>query len=431
MRTVGHESAVNAARAATRSFPRKSDVRTQSLVLCVCLTAITLVNLSTRGPVDRAGQIKGADFIGFYVLGSVARGAAVARLYDPTTERQAQVRLIPEAHEVQYLPVYGPQVYLFFSPFARWPFERALLIWTMISALIYGVCCAVVWRSCASLREDWPTVAIVAAANPAFFNLMLHGQSSALALAFITAAYCALKSGKPFLGGLAIGMLAYKPQLGIVAAAVFVIDREWRIAAGAIVAASAQLGVAWAYFGTELMKSYWQAMLWLRQVNQLLAIKPYQMHSLSEFWTLLLSYNAAAGTMYVISAILTIALSAIVWRSAAPLSLRYSMLLLGTALVSPHLYVYDLVILAPAFLLITDWTLVHADNRFARPMQLLVYLCYALPLIGVAAQFTHVQLSVVAMGALCVVIARAALRSAGSGGDDTAAVGYAVKMSPG
>ena len=413
------------------SFPSKSDVRTHSTVLCVCLAAIAFVSLSTPGPLDRSGQIKGTDFIGFYVLGAITREPIVRSLYDPATERETQIRLVPGSQGVQYLPVYGPQVYLFFSPFARWPYERALVIWTIISALLYGVCCAVVWRSCSTLREDWPTVAVVAAANPAFFNLMLHGQSSALALAFITAAYCALKGGKPFLAGLAIGMLAYKPQLGIVAAAVFVINREWRVAAGAIVAASAQLGVAWAYFGTELMKSYWQAMLWLRQVNQLLAIKPYQMHSLSEFWTLLLSYNAVAGTMYVISAILVIALSAVVWRSAAPLSLRYSMLLLATALVSPHLYVYDLVILAPAFLLITDWTLAHADNRFARPMQLLVYLCYALPLIGVAAQFTHVQLSVVAMGALCVVIARAALRSAGSGGNDTVAVGPAVKMSPG
>jgi len=35
------------------------------------------------------------------------------------------------------------------------------------------------------------------------------------------------------------------------------------------------------------------------------------------------------------------------------------------------------------------------------------------------------------MGALCVVIALAALRSAGSGGNDTVAVGPAVKMSPG
>ena len=145
------------------SFPSKSDVRTHSTVLCVCLAAIAFVSLSTPGPLDRSGQIKGTDFIGFYVLGAITREPIVRSLYDPATERETQIRLVPGSQGVQYLPVYGPQVYLFFSPFARWPYERALVIWTIISALLYGVCCAVVWRSCSTLREDWPTVAVVAA----------------------------------------------------------------------------------------------------------------------------------------------------------------------------------------------------------------------------------------------------------------------------
>ena len=306
-------------------------------------------------------------------------------------------------------------MYLFFSPLARWSYQTALFVWTTISALMYGVCCAIVWRNCPRIRHDWSTVVVAAAASPAFFNLLLHGQTSALALACLTGGYIALEKRKPFLAGLALGMLVYKPQLGIVAAAVFVLGCEWRVVAGAIAAGAAQLSAAWMYFGTEGMKAYGRALLSIGRVNDLLAIKAYQMHSLSAFWQLLLPFDTVAFIMYVVSALAVATLAVTAWRSRAPLSLRYSLLLLATALVSPHLYVYDLVILAPAFLLITDWTLAHSDDRLTPGIQRLLYLSYALPLIGAATKLTHVQLSVVAMAILSVMVARAARQNSSEG----------------
>jgi hypothetical protein len=84
--------------------------------------------------------------------------------------------------------------------------------------------------------------------------------------------------------------------------------------------------------------------------------------------------------------------------------LRFSALLLATALVSPHLTVYDLVILAPAFLLLADW----ADKKWSSVPWLgwLLFLTYLLPLAGPAARWTHLQLSVLAMTALLWVIYR-------------------------
>jgi hypothetical protein len=78
--------------------------------------------------------------------------------------------------------------------------------------------------------------------------------------------------------------------------------------------------------------------------------------------------------------------------------------------VNPHLYVYDLVILAPAFILIADWTLSHSRDVLAKPMQQALYFSYALPLVGVTAPFTHVQASVVAMCALSGMLGVVALR---------------------
>jgi hypothetical protein len=94
--------------------------------------------------------------------------------------------------------------------------------------------------------------------------------------------------------------------------------------------------------------------------------------------------------------------------------LRYSFLLLATVLVSPHLYVYDLVILVPALLLSVDWSFRHSDDALAKPVQRAVYFSYLLPLVGVAAQLTRVQLSVIAMASLTATLGLVAMRHTGA-----------------
>jgi hypothetical protein len=89
-----------------------------------------------------------------------------------------------------------------------------------------------------------------------------------------------------------------------------------------------------------------------------------------------------------------------------PLGLRYSCLLLASVLLAPHLIVYDLAILAPAFLLLTDWTLSPQPGA-APGLKIVLYLMYLSPLVGPLARWTHVQISVVLMCVLLYMIWRA------------------------
>jgi hypothetical protein len=86
-------------------------------------------------------------------------------------------------------------------------------------------------------------------------------------------------------------------------------------------------------------------------------------------------------------------------------------MLFATVLVSPHLTVYDLVILAPAILLLSDWVIDKTDYKMAT----LLYLVYALPLLGLLTRYTRVQLSVIAMAALVYVIWRTSEKCSESG----------------
>jgi hypothetical protein len=139
--------------------------------------------------------------------------------------------------------------------------------------------------------------------------------------------------------------------------------------------------------------------------NRLSMLEPriYQTHSLRTFWIMLMPWPSVSLALYLMTALLVLAVTIACWRSCAPLRLRYSALLLATVLLAPHLTVYDLVILAPAFLLLCDWMITPPDYRFTptlKLLQLLLYLAFALPLFGPLARWTHFQLSVPVMAAL-------------------------------
>ena len=87
-------------------------------------------------------------------------------------------------------------------------------------------------------------MAILAAGSPAFFTLIRYAQLSGLSLLLLSLALVALVRDRRFLAGVVIGLMVFKPQLGVVIALVMILAGEWRIVAGAALAASAELAGA-------------------------------------------------------------------------------------------------------------------------------------------------------------------------------------------
>jgi hypothetical protein len=377
-------------------------LRRHGLILALCLWSVYLWNMATPGLLDRVGNLKGTDFLHFYTLGSLALTHRGADLYNMKAQSQLAAERVPAAAGIRYLPLYPPQLSIFFAPFARLSYPCALTLWLTLSSLIYGVCCYALWRACPNLRKHKLTVVILALAFPAFWHLIAWGQTSALALACFTVGFLALRAQREFLAGLALGCLIFKPQLALAAGLVFVITLNWKIIAGALLSAATQLTAAWLYYGPGPLRDWMHTMLNAPSLLPLLEPRPYQTHSLRTFWTMLVSWPAASLALYLITALLISALTVACWRSRLSLSLsmRYSALLLATVLLAPHLTVYDLVILAPAFLLLSDWIVSQPGHSATLPFKFLLYLAFVLPLLGPLARWTHFQLSVPVMAAL-------------------------------
>jgi alpha-1,2-mannosyltransferase len=380
-------------------------VRGHAALLGLVVWGLYAINIATPGLRDRVGQLKGADFLHFYVLGNIARMHDSSMLYDAPRQAALAHQLIRQDPGEAFLPVYGPQFSLLFLPLAGLPYGWAAAAWMLGSALVYGICCWLVLRVCPNLRDDRTTVFILAAAFPGFFYMVASGQNSALALIAFTTAFFCFRAERPLLAGMALGLLAYKPQFGVMAAVVFVLTMEWRVIAGAMITGAGQLAAGALYYGRASLDQYFKG---LTQINQnAVALEPHadRMHSLRAFWRLLLPWPGGAFVLYGATALVVAVVTVWCWKSKAPLQLRYAVFLLGSVLVDPHLTDYDLVILVPALLFIGDSILLSPESTERDAARLLTYAAYFLPLFGPLLKAVHLQLSVPAYAALFLVVA--------------------------
>src|SRR5215475_5903620 len=282
-------------------------LRVHALLLALTMWGIYIWTIATPTFRDRNGNFRGTDFLHLYTLGSLAAAGRGGELYDEQAQALLAAQRVPEAAGIRYLPLYPPQVSILFAPLAFLSYGWALAVWWVSTGLIYGACCYWIWRACPALDDFGWTVALIALAFPAFFNLIAWGQTSALALACFTVAFPLLGDRREFAAGLALGWLVFKPQLGLAAAVVFISTGAWRIVAGGAVSAAGQMAPAVLYYGIDPFLS------WLRTLGHVPALladfepRPYQTHCLRTFWSMLVPWSGAAVALYGISAVVVLA----------------------------------------------------------------------------------------------------------------------------
>ena len=377
-------------------------LRAQAVILAICLWVVCAIDFAVPGVFDRAGNLKFQDFIQFPIAARLIAQGHADQLYDDQALAEGirtTVRRDTSIH-LQYL--YGPQVALPFLFCANLPFLAQAEIWVTLSLLMYFGCVYLAWRSCGTLGKYRSLVAVCAVAYPPLFHFFVRGQVSAVVLVCFTAAYLAFMARNDWLAGIALGFLVFKPQFLVAVPLVLLLGRSWRALAGLIVSSGAQVGLTFLYFGPAVVEEYFHLLVHSagRPGTAELSLSPIQMHSLRTFWALLVAWPGVVWVLYVLTSLVAIWMAAAVWRSSSPLALRFSALLFAAVLVNPHLYIYDLLALAPAFLLLADWALHHPEHSSIAALRPLLYLAFVLPLLGPLSRWTHLQLSVPAFALL-------------------------------
>ncbi|HMK23100.1 MAG TPA: glycosyltransferase family 87 protein, partial [Terriglobales bacterium] len=227
----------------------------QAAMLLACLWAVAAVDFSNAGVIDRAGNVKFQDFIQFYVGAALVHAGKIALLYDGHTALTIMHQIAPKL-DFGLPMVYGPQVSAWFIPLSRFSYLTAAGIWVAVSVVIYLVCCYLVRKTCPALSREASLFWLFVLAHPSFFHFVIRGQISALILACFTAAYFAFRTHRPFLAGLALGSLVFKPQFLAAVPVLFLLARTWKPLIGMIASVAGQLALTWAWCGTEVMRRY-------------------------------------------------------------------------------------------------------------------------------------------------------------------------------
>jgi len=151
------------------------------------------------------------------------------------------------------------------------------------------------------------------------------------------------------IAGVLFGLLAYKPQFGLLIPIVLAASGRWRAFAAAAAIVALLIAATTFAFGAQV----WQAFLDSTRFTRLVALEQgdtgwYKIQSVFA-WARM--WGASIASAYVLQGALTIALGGALvwlWRNTTPYALRAAALCLAAILATPYSFDYDMMVLAPA-----------------------------------------------------------------------------------
>ena len=381
------------------------------LVICV-LAAVIWIALS-KGLVDRTGKPIGTDFSSFYAAGSLVLEGKAAAVYDMAAHYAQQKQLFG-ANTPYYGFLYPPVFLLVTAPLALLPYPVALALWQGGTLALYLFVIAMILRQA---RQESSTIAEIwwlpAAAFPAVFLNLGHGQNGFLTAALLGAALVVLPR-KPVAAGVLIGLLAYKPQFALVIPFALLAAGQWRTILAASVTVAAIVIASYLLFGPE---SWWSFLASTKTSRELLLESgSVGFEKLQSAFAAVRMWGGSVTLSYAIQGLVSLATicgTAWIWHSAQNDNLKAAALVTATALASPHILDYDLMLLGPAIAFFIAGT----HNRLRDYDISALFAIWVTPLFARAGAMTlAIPIGFIAMLALYVLILRHVLHARSSAG---------------
>ncbi len=148
----------------------------------------------------------------------------------------------------------------------------------------------------------------------------------------------------PISAGVLLGLLSFKPHLGLLFPIALLAGRHWRVFITAGVVAVLIAAASWVVFGSNSWQAFFPSV-----GHALYSSGSADWGKLQTAFGVTLALGgseALAWTVQIAVAIIVASAIAVLWRSRATFEIKAAALGVGTLLATPHLFAYDLVILA-------------------------------------------------------------------------------------
>lgn len=279
------------------------------------------------------------DFAALWSVGHMVLQDRASEAYVPELALAAEAELVPE-HEVRLPWFYPPPVFALVAPLAALPFLPAFFLWSG------GSLACLAW-SVRALAPSTPAVWLLLA-SPGLFWILRFGQTGVLAAALLGSALFFMARGRPLSAGILIGLLTFKPHLGLLIPFALVAGRQWRVFVAAALTTLALAAASALAFGAEVWPRFLEAMEVAAAMQSRGALPHDQLVSL---YAALRTLGLANGPALALQALLGLAVLALVvrvWNVMGACLMSGALLAAGSLLAAPHVLGYDLAVAAPA-----------------------------------------------------------------------------------
>jgi hypothetical protein len=329
-----------------------------AFTLAGSLVAIGILFWTAVGTADALGRPLGTDFSSFWTAGRMALAGQAPAAYDWSVLS----RLQHETHGTDgFVPwSYPPMFLLVATVLATVPYVKALVLWQAT-----GVAAAL-----AVFQAILPgtRALMIALAFPAVLVCLGHGQTGFLTTALIAGGVLALRRNE-IAAGVLFGLLAYKPQLGLLIPFALAAAGHWRAFAVAAATVAACVALTLMIWGWPVWQAFFNALPLIGDVAFEQGSTGFHKFQSAFAWMRL--WGRPVPVAYAVHAV--VAATALVgcvwaWRSAVDLRLKGAALIIGALLTSPYVLDYDLVAFGMALAFLVAHGLEHGFRRWEQTL---------------------------------------------------------------
>lgn len=299
------------------------------------------------------------DFVNVWSAGRLARDGHPALAWDWDIQKQVQVAVLGQSYPGNFAWHYPPPFLFVAALLAQFPYGLAFGGWAVVSFVPYLVMMrAIVGR---------PFGLLLAAAFPVVLTNTLVGQNGFLTASLIGGMLYWLPT-RPILSGLCLGLLSYKPQYGLLFPLVLIATMQWTVFVTAGLVATALAAVSWLAFGSESWQAFFHWMPMFSQAFLTEGRAPWgKMQSIFALTRYLGGGEPLGWSLqWVMTAAVAVTLVGL-WRSRVRYEMKAAALATGTLLVTPYLFLYDLMVLAIPVGLLIRIGLAEGFRRYELP----------------------------------------------------------------
>jgi hypothetical protein len=286
------------------------------------------------------GRLRCIDFGWMWLSGKFAVSGEVAKIFDYSTFSAAQLALFGDNNCPFITPYVYPPTYLFGTYFLGFmPYLTAFAAWILATLFLYGTAVyTIIPRRAAVIAAMCP---FCVAVNADF------GHNAFITAALVGFSLASLER-RPWLSGIFLGLLSYKPHIGVLFPLALLASRNWRALASAAMASMVLAIAAALASGSEGWASFLHTLLDRQSTLSPDPAVPLALHSVFGLlrWVEASASVSWAGHLFVGAIVAGTVCS--VWAKRIPFSLKAAVLCIGSAMISPYILFYDLCVLSIA-----------------------------------------------------------------------------------